>query len=97
MSPNAEFRHPGVYLEETPANVKVIPGVETSTGAVAQKWHPSTLVGRGYTIIETKIESGGLALLLAKGEDRVLVRMSDVRDGSGVEGQLVVTFAAKVP
>ncbi len=95
MSP--EFRYPGVYVEETRTSVKVIPGVKTGADKVDQKWHPSALVKNGYKIIETKIESGGLALLLAKGKDYVLVRMTDYRDGNSVEGRMVVTFAAKLP
>jgi hypothetical protein len=95
MSP--DFRYPGVYVEETRTSVKVIPGVKTTAGNDDQKWHPSALIKNGYKIIETKIEAGGLALLFAKGKDHVLVRMTDYRDGSGVEGHMVVTFAAKLP
>jgi hypothetical protein len=47
--------------------------------------------------METKIESGGLALLLGKDNDLVLIRLAEYREGSSVEGQLVVTFVGKVP
>jgi hypothetical protein len=96
MSP-PKITYPGVYVEEIPTGVKVIPGVKTTADKVDQKWLPSALVKNGYKIIETKIEAGGLALLLAKGKDHVLVRMTDYRDGSSVEGRMVVTFAAKLP
>ena len=88
--------YPGVFIEETRTTVKVIPGVRT-TSPVESQQVPSALLASGYKIIETSIESGGLALLLQKGTDLVLVRMSDYREGSSVEGQLVVTFVGKVP
>ena len=88
--------YPGVYVEEIRTTVKVIPGVSTSTTG-ASKTFPSALLANGYKIIETNIEPGGLALLLGKGNDLVLVRMSEYREGGSVEGQLVVTFFGKVP
>jgi hypothetical protein len=98
--PKVKISYPGVYLEEIPAKVRNIPGVSTSTSgysASAKKRLPQSLIASGYKIVEAKIESGGLALLLAKGKDHILVRMSDVREGGGVEGRLIVTFVAKVP
>jgi hypothetical protein len=93
-----EAKYPGVFIEETHTTVKVIPGVSTSpSGIVSTKMTPKKLLAAGYKIIDTSIQSGGLALLLGKGADLVLVRMTEYRDGSSVEGQLVVTFAAKVP
>ena len=98
-----DVTYPGVFIEETHSSVKVIPGVPVSTSKLnpkklaATKLTPKKLLAAGYKIIETSIQSTGLALLLGKGSDLVLVRMTDYRDGSSVEGQLVVTFAAKVP
>ena len=89
--------YPGVFIEETRTSVKVIPGVKTDTTAIASKSLPSALLASGYKIIDTNMESGGLVLLLGKGDDLVLVRMSEYREGSSVEGQLVVTFVGKVP
>ena len=88
--------YPGVFIEETRTTVKVIPGVST-TPPIESNHVPSALLASGYKIIETSIESGGLALLLQKGTDLVLVRMSEYREGSSIEGQLVVTFVGKVP
>ena len=90
------INYPGVYVEERRTTVKVIPGVSTATPG-ASKTFPSALLASGYKIIEASIESGGLALLLGKGNDLVLVRMSEYREGGSVEGQLVVTFVGKVP
>ena len=68
--------YPGVFIEETRTTVKVIPGVST-TPPVESQQVPSALLASGYKIIETSIESGGMALLLQKGTDLVLVRMSE--------------------
>jgi hypothetical protein len=95
MSP-AQTSYPGVYVEETRTSVKVIPGVGRKA-AVRKKMLPSKLIAAGYKIVQSHIEPGGLSLLLGKGAEHVLIRMSDYRDGSSVEGLLVVTFAAKVP
>ena len=96
MSP-AKISYPGVYVEETHTSVKVIPGVRTKS-KVATKMLPSKLIAAGYKIVQSQIEPNGLSLLLAKGVEHRLVRMSDYRDGSGsVNGRLVVTFAAMVP
>jgi hypothetical protein len=95
--PKVTHSAPGVYIEETRTSVKVIPGVATSTGSHQSKTSPSALIAAGYKIIATSIESGGLALLLEKGADHVLVRMTDYRDGTSVEGHLLVTFVGKVP
>ena len=86
----------GVYVEETRTTVKVIPGVSTTLPSESEHF-PSALLASGYKIIETDIESGGLALLLQKGSDLVLVRMSEYREGGSVEGRLLVTFVGKVP
>jgi len=95
--PQANVSYPGVYLEELPSGVKTIPGVGKSARAGSRKLRPQALIAGGYKIVEAKIEPGGLALLLAKGKDHILVRMTDVREASGVEGRMVVTFVAKVP
>jgi hypothetical protein len=91
--------YPGVYVEETRTTVKVIPGMSTGNGAskVASKVTPSSLLAAGYKIVETKIETGGLAMLFGKGNEHVLIRMSDYRDGNSTEGHVVVTFTAKLP
>ena len=88
--------YPGVYIEETRTSVKVIPGVNTDNSA-ASKVTPNSLLRAGYKIVETQIEPGGLSMLFGKGKEHVLVRMSDYRDGSSAHGQMVVTFAAKLP
>jgi hypothetical protein len=88
--------YPGVYVEETRTTVKVIPGVGI-TPPGESKHFPSALLANGYKIIQIDIGSGGLALLLQKGSDLVLVRMSEYREGGSVEGQLLVTFVGKVP
>ena len=88
--------YPGVFVEEVRTSVKVIPGVETSTSAVSSQGAFSDLLRRGFKIVHTQIESGGMALLLAKGKEHVLVRMSDYRDGSSVEGHMIVTFIGKL-
>ena len=90
----ATIRYPGVYIEETRSSVKVIPGVGGSTGS---KTSPGKLLASGYKVVEADIGSGGVALLLGKGSDLVLVRMSEYREGSSVEGQLVVTFVRRIP
>ena len=66
----ATTSYPGVFIEETRTTVKVIPGVSTTPPAESQ-YAPSALLASGYKIIETSIESGGLALLLEKGTDLV--------------------------
>jgi hypothetical protein len=91
-----DIKYPGVYVEEVRTTVKVIPGVSTTTRG-ASKTLPRALLASGYKIMETKIESGGLALLLGKDNDLVLIRLAEYREGSSVEGQLVVTFVGKVP
>jgi hypothetical protein len=96
MSP-AKITYPGVYVEETRTSIKVIPGVSTRNKA-AIKVSPSKLMAAGYKIVQSQIEPGGLSLLLAKGAEHRLVRMSDYRDGTNpVNGKLVVTFVATVP
>jgi hypothetical protein len=94
MSP-ANVGYPGIYVEETRSSVKVIPGV-TRKSRAQTKMLPSKLIAGGYKIVQSHIESGGLSLLLGKGSEHVLVRMSEYHEGSG-EGHLIVTFAAKVP
>jgi hypothetical protein len=95
MSP-ANVSYPGVYVEETRTSIKVIPGVGKNTAQ--PKVLPSKLLASGYKIVQSKIESGGLSLLLGKGKEHVLIRMSEYREGSDpVNGKLVITFVAKVP
>jgi hypothetical protein len=89
----AAASYPGVYIEEIRTSVKVIPGVGASQPAVI----PSALIADGYEVVEASIQPGGLALLLGKGADLVLFRMVDFREGGSIEGQLAVTFSAKVP
>jgi hypothetical protein len=98
------INYPGVYIEETRINVKVISGVTTSepipSGVIVSRPAPtpSELIADGYEVVETSFQPGGLALLLGKGRDLVLFRMVDVREGGGgVEGHLAVIFSAKVP
>jgi hypothetical protein len=95
MSP-VKASYPGVYIEEIHSSVKVIPGVG-SKRAAQTKMLPSKLIAGGYKIVQSHIESGGLSLLLGKGSEHVLVRMSQYHEGSSVDGHLIVTFAAKVP
>jgi hypothetical protein len=96
MSP-ANVSYPGVYVEETRTSVKVIPGVGTKSKA-QPKVSPSKLLASGYKIVQSQIESGGLSLLLGKGAEHVLIRMSEYREGSDpVHGRLVITFVGKVP
>ena len=98
MSP-VPTTYPGVFIEETRTNVKVIAGAVTKLrkDAMQKKMLPSGLIAQGYKIIQSQIEPGGLALLLEKGTKHLLVRMTDVRNGNSVQGQLVVTFVAPVP
>ena len=67
----------------------------TESDAVSSR-KPSTLAAQGYRIVEASIEPGGLALLMGKGSDLVLIRMQQLREGGGTDS-LVVNFAAKVP
>lgn len=92
----AEVSYPGVYIEETRTSVKVIPGVATQ-GVAQSKMSPSTLLAGGYKIVQSHIEPGGLSILFAKGNDHVLVRMVDVREGNSTDGKMVVVFAGKLP
>jgi hypothetical protein len=74
--------------------------VTTTVGSitgVASKVTPSSLLGSGYKIVETQIEPGGLSMLLGKGNEHVLIRMSDYREGNSTEGHMVVTFVGKLP
>src|SRR5437870_13304321 len=75
--PMTEVSYPGVYIEETKTKIKVISGVATG---VASKVTPSGLLGAGYKIVETQIEPGGLSMLLVKGTEHILIRMSDYRE-----------------
>jgi hypothetical protein len=88
--------YPGVYVEEIRTSVKVIPGVAVP-GAAASQVTPSGLLGAGYKLLETQIESSGLAMLFGKDNEHILVRMTDYREGSGIDGRMVVTFVGKVP
>src|SRR5262245_7248490 len=91
-----EHSYPGVFVEEIRTSVKVIPGVDTSTGTVSNKKSLRALLNRGYRIVHTHIEAGGMALLIAKGREHLLVRMSDYRDGSSIDGHMIVTFIGKL-
>jgi hypothetical protein len=92
----ATVSYPGVYVEETRTTVKVIPGVDTKTPA-SSRMRPSAFLAKGYKVVEADLHGGGLELLLGKDNDLVLFRMVEYREGSSTEGQLVVTFVAKVP
>ena len=92
----ATVSYPGVYVEETRTTVKVIPGVKTKPPA-SSGMRPSAFLAKGYKVVEADFQGGGLELLLGKDNDLVLFRMAEYREGSSIEGQLVVTFAAKVP
>ncbi len=97
MSP-VQPTYPGVFVEETRTSVKVIAGVPTlRKRARSKKMSPSALIAQGYKIVKSQIEPGGLALLLEKGTKHLLIRMTDVRSGNSVQGNLVVTFVAPVP
>ena len=94
----SEIIHPGVYIEETRSSVKVIHGVDTTTrGAVQSTVTPSGLLGAGYKVVETRIETNGLSMLFGKGNEQILVRMTDYREGGGIDGHMVVTFVGKLP
>ena len=93
---DSQVSYPGVYIEEVRTSVKLIPGIGNRTG-VAATTKPSGLLAAGYKIIQTQIEPGGLAILFGRGNEHVLVRMSDYREGNSTEGQMLVTFAAKLP
>jgi hypothetical protein len=92
MSVTPSYR--GVYIEETSTKIRVISGVTTG---VASKITPSGLLDGGYKVVQTQIEPGGLAMLFGKGNEHVLIRMSDYREGNSTEGHMVVTFVGKLP
>jgi len=92
----ATVSYPGVYVEETRTTVKVIPGVDTKAPA-SSRMRPSAFLTKGYKVVEANLQSGGLDLLLGKDSELVLFRMAEYREGSSIEGRLVVTFAGKVP